>query len=123
MPLKPPRSEERREEQARMGARFRNVREELGWSQAEAAEAMGFTSSSTVSAIERGINGIDALDLWHYARASGYPIQYFVDSTFSSKAPAWPRTKLEWQYLAGGDERRAEAHFAIERMFPSLSNQ
>jgi len=94
---------------------MRKVREELGWNQSRAAEAIGFISPSAISAIERGHNGIDALDLYTYARATGYPIAYFVDPNFAERAPDWPKTRMEWVNMAGGDARRAEAHWSLEQ--------
>lgn len=120
MPTKPPRDEGRLRLQRMLGERVRRVREEKGWTQREAANAMGYTSPSTISSIERGVNGVDSLDLWEYSLATGYPIQFFVDPNYRDKAPAWPRTRLEWVYLAGGDERRGDAHWSIERV---LSNK
>lgn len=123
MPSKPPRDDERMADQERVGARFRLVREELGWSQTEAARIMGKTSPSTFSAIERGVNGLDLLDAWYFARQSGYPLQFFVDPDFSRRAPAWPKTRLDWLNLAGGDERRADVHWTVDRTLPALSNK
>lgn len=114
MPKKPPRGYERLQQQRALGARIRAVLDELGWTQRQGAEAIGFSASSTLSNIIRGDNGIDALDLWEFARKTGYPYQYFVDPGYRLDS-RWPRTKLDWKLMAGGDEKRADAHWALDQ--------
>ena len=122
MPMRPPRDAARLQQQMMLGARMRKVREELAWSQGKAAEAIGFASPSAISAIERGLNGIDAIDLYNYARATGYPVAYFLDPNFAERAPAWPKTRMEWINLAGGDIARGDAHWAIEQVLSAATS-
>lgn len=121
MPKREPRSDDRKAEQRRMGARLRAAREEGGLTQSDLADAIGYLGPSAVSAIERGMYSMDALDLFAASKRLGYPIAYFVDPEFSERAPNWPRTKLEWKLLAGGDEKLAEAHFALDRVLAPVS--
>lgn len=101
---------------------MRQVREELGWNQTKAAEAIGFASPSAVSAIERGQNGIDSIDLYNYAHATGYPVAYFLDPLFAERAPAWPKTRMEWINLAGGDTAKGDAHWSIEQVLTAATS-
>ncbi len=114
MPKKPPRGEERLQQQRQLGARIQVVLDDIGWTQRKGAEAIGFSAVSTISNIIHGLNGIDSLDLWEFARKTGYPYQFFVDPHYTVGSK-WPRTKLDWRLLADGDERRAAAHWSLEQ--------
>lgn len=125
MPRKPPRDEARLAQQTSMGRRIQFVLDELGWTRLQGARTIGFSSASTLSNICNGYNGIDAIDLWNFARATGWPYQFFVDPNYEI-ASKWPRTKLEWELLVGpGERERADAHWKIEQLLvpPKESNQ
>lgn len=115
MPRKPPREEARLQAQRRLGARIRQVRQEVGWNQREAAKVFGFASNGAVSNLEHGANGIDAIDLYKFARAANYPMEFFLDANYDPAKVNWPRNLMEWTLLAGGDRRKAEAHLALEK--------
>jgi transcriptional regulator with XRE-family HTH domain len=115
MPRKPPRDERRIEEQRRIGERVRRVRAQLGWGQREAARVFGFRSASAVSNLENGLNGVDSIDLWGFAEATGYPMEYFVNPDFEERRPTWPRTLMEWRIMAGQDTSKADTHFQLEQ--------
>jgi len=116
MPKKPPRDDARIAQQKALGARVQYVLDELGWSRQRGADAIGFSAASTLSNIANGYNGIDAIDLWNFARKTGYPYQWFVDANYAP-AERWPRTKLDWELLAGPERKRhADAHWKVEEV-------
>lgn len=50
----------------RLGAELRRIREALGWTQEEAAHRLGYQSLSTVSKIEKGVQGLKIQQLPHF---------------------------------------------------------
>ncbi|MCX4971113.1 helix-turn-helix transcriptional regulator [Streptomyces sp. NBC_00654] len=50
----------------RLGAELRRIREALGWTQEEAAKRLGYRSFSTVSKIEKGVQGLKIQQLPHF---------------------------------------------------------
>ncbi|MFG3078282.1 helix-turn-helix domain-containing protein [Streptomyces sp. RM1] len=50
----------------RLGAELRHIRESLGWTQEEAAKRLGYQSFSTVSKIEKGVQGLKIQQLPHF---------------------------------------------------------
>ncbi|WP_394426301.1 helix-turn-helix domain-containing protein [Streptomyces sp. SGAir0957] len=50
----------------RLGAELRRIREALGWTQEEAARRLGYQSLSTVSKIEKGVQGLKIQQLPHF---------------------------------------------------------
>ncbi len=50
----------------RLGAELRRIREALGWTQEEAASRLGYRSFSTVSKIEKGVQGLKIQQLPHF---------------------------------------------------------
>ncbi|MFJ4513851.1 helix-turn-helix domain-containing protein [Streptomyces sp. NPDC088816] len=50
----------------RLGAELRRIRESLGWTQEEAARRLGYQSLSTVSKIEKGVQGLKIQQLPHF---------------------------------------------------------
>jgi transcriptional regulator with XRE-family HTH domain len=50
----------------RLGAEIRRAREALGWTQEEAAEKLGYKALSTVSKIEKGVQGVKFQQLPHF---------------------------------------------------------
>lgn len=50
----------------RLGAELRHIREALGWTQEEAAKRLGYRSFSTVSKIEKGVQGLKIQQLPHF---------------------------------------------------------
>ncbi|MGH3511433.1 MAG: helix-turn-helix domain-containing protein [Pseudonocardiaceae bacterium] len=55
----------------RLGAEIRRARETLGWSQEEAAERLGYKSMSTISKIEKGVQGLKIQQLAHFFEVLG----------------------------------------------------
>ena len=62
-----------------IGNRIRAARENAGLSQAELGREFGW-SQSNISDIERGITGIEAIDLFRMAAVLGRPLSYFLGS-------------------------------------------
>jgi transcriptional regulator with XRE-family HTH domain len=61
-----------------VGARVRERRVVIGWSQEKLAETLGLTFQQ-VQKYEKGINRIGASRLYEIARTLGVPISYFFD--------------------------------------------
>jgi transcriptional regulator with XRE-family HTH domain len=55
----------------RLGAELRRIREALGWTQEEAANRLGYQSLSTVSKIEKGVQGLRIQQLPHFFEVFG----------------------------------------------------
>ncbi|MGW2541300.1 helix-turn-helix domain-containing protein [Kitasatospora sp. NPDC001574] len=55
----------------RLGVEIRRVREALGWTQEEAAEQLGYKALSTVSKIEKGVQGVKIQQLPHFFEVLG----------------------------------------------------
>ncbi|WP_435125636.1 helix-turn-helix domain-containing protein [Actinacidiphila sp. bgisy144] len=55
----------------RLGAELRHIREALGWTQEEAATRLGYRSLSTVSKIEKGVQGLKVQQLPHFFEVYG----------------------------------------------------
>lgn len=115
MPVRPPQTLARIAAKRRLGARIRQAREESHLNQIDLAKAVGFWSPNTISSIEKGKQGVDALYLWDICRATGKPLAFFLDPNWDEKRPDYPRTLLEWVRLTGGDEDLAQVHHSIDR--------
>src|SRR5688500_1075281 len=59
--------------------KLRHVRERLGMSQSEIADAVGVKDRSSISGYERGEREPPLPPLLRYARVSGLSLEYFVD--------------------------------------------
>ncbi|WP_165984068.1 helix-turn-helix transcriptional regulator [Streptomyces sp. YIM 98790] len=55
----------------RLGAELRRIREDLGWTQEEAARRLGYRSLSTVSKIENGVQALKFQQLSHFFEVFG----------------------------------------------------
>lgn len=119
MPMKQPKSPARLDAQRVLGARLRGAREEAGLTQGEIAKRLGF-AHSWFSQIERGDNGIDAIDLYRVAKLTGHSVDYFVNSDYSPRAITNPGTRTDWEAIFPGDEARARLHFEIGRAFDTV---
>ena len=117
MPPKPPKTKALEDAQVRLGARVKSVRNQIGLTQTELGLALGKgypATTSWISEIESGRNGVDALTLQRIADVLSYPIAYFTDEKYDVRRPQWPKSLSEWTMLAGGDEPRARAHFELD---------
>ena len=61
-----------------MGERIKVAREELGLSQIQLAEALGFLSSTAVSLIESGERGVTSVLLQSLSKALHRSVNYFL---------------------------------------------
>lgn len=59
--------------------KLKYVRERLGLSQSEIAEALGVENRASISGYERGEREPPLPTLLKYARLSGLPVDYFID--------------------------------------------
>lgn len=109
-----PRSEEHVAYIAWLGRRVKTAREKAGYSQYELAERVG-KSQNWVHDVERGAVSPAAFDLQRIAKATDYPVAWFIDPDFSLTFRR-PATRYEWEQLFG-DEDRARAHYEVDRAF------
>lgn len=62
-----------------IGDRIRKRREELGWSQQELADRMGYKSKSTINKIEQGVNGVSQKGVVDFAKTMNTTIDYLME--------------------------------------------
>ena len=113
MPTIKPRTGERLRRQQRMGRRIQAAREQKGVSLREAGEFFD-RSHQWLHAVEKGDNGLDAIDAFDLADYLEVPFAYLVDDRYDQRRPLWPKSLPEWIALAGGDRELAERHWQLE---------
>lgn len=62
-----------------IGEKIKQRRLELGWSQQELADRMGYTSKSTITRIEKGINDVAQKNIEKFAKVLNVSIAYLMD--------------------------------------------
>lgn len=62
-----------------IGEKIKNRRLELGWSQQDLADKMGYTSKSTITRIEKGYNDVSQKHVAQFAEVLGTSIAYLMD--------------------------------------------
>lgn len=78
-----------------IGKRVRKRREELGLTQKELADRMGYKSKSTINKIELDINDVNQTTLSRLAEALDIDVLYFFDDTESFDTIAKYILKIE----------------------------
>ena len=95
-----------------IGEKIRARRIELGWSQQELADKMGYTSKSTITRIEKGHNDVAQRNIAKFAEVLGVSIAYLMD---------WNEDP---DYIAAvNDPSREELQLLIENATPSETAQ
>jgi len=64
-----------------IGKNIRHRREELGWTQQELADRMGYKSVSTITKIETGVNDITRSKVVDFARVLGTSVTYILGTS------------------------------------------
>ena len=64
-----------------IGEKIKARRIELGWSQQQLADKMDYTSKSTITRIEKGINDVAQKNIKKFADVLGVSIAYLMDWT------------------------------------------
>lgn len=62
-----------------IGNMIRKRREELGWTQQELADKMGYTSKSTITRIEKGYNDVSQSNIMKFAEVLDVPVSYLME--------------------------------------------
>lgn len=62
-----------------IGEKIKQRRLELGWSQQELADRMGYTSKSTITRIEKGINDVAQKNIEKFAKVLNVSVAYLMD--------------------------------------------
>lgn len=62
-----------------IGEKIKKRRLELGWSQQTLADKMGYTSKSTITRIEKGINDVSQRNIAKFSEVLGVSIAYLMD--------------------------------------------
>lgn len=62
-----------------IGEKIKQRRLELGWSQQELADRMGYTSKSTITRIEKGINDVAQKNIEKFAEVLNVSVAYLMD--------------------------------------------
>lgn len=62
-----------------IGEKIRHRRIELGWSQQQLADKMGYTSKSTIARIEKGSNDVAQRNIAKFADVLNVSIAYLMD--------------------------------------------
>lgn len=62
-----------------IGEKIRKRRIELGWTQQELADKMGYTSKSTINKIEKGRSDVAQKNIAKFAEVLGVSIAYLMD--------------------------------------------
>ena len=62
-----------------IGEKIRNRRMELGWSQRDLADKMGYTNNSTIAKIEQGKTDVTQSRVIQFSKVLGVSIAYLMD--------------------------------------------
>lgn len=62
-----------------IGEKIKNRRNELGWSQRDLAEKMGYTNNSTIAKIEQGKTDVTQSRVIQFSKVLGVSIAYLLD--------------------------------------------
>jgi len=114
--IDPERSERYKEVSAWVGSRIREARELRGMLGKDLCAQME-RSTSWLSFVEQGVNGVNIMDLMLLSEILDYPIEFFLsDSDFTSSFRA-PRNDIEWRLVYPGQPERAAAHASIDKVY------
>ena len=71
-----------------IGEKIRNRRMELGWSQRDLADKMGYTNNSTIAKIELGTVDVTQSRVIQFSKVLNVPISYLIDWDEEAKKPS-----------------------------------
>ena len=77
-----------------IGEKIRNRRMELGWSQRDLADKMGYTNNSTIAKIEQGKVDVTQSRVIQFSKVLGIPVAYLIDWDDESKKPSLDKLTL-----------------------------
>ncbi len=106
----------------RLGARLKQARENVGLTQDQAAEILGYSNRSTLSQIETGVNGVPLPKLHQMAELYGVPINDFLDIATPEPGPV--NTIITHQTIGENDGQRLARYIAyFATMEPGLQEK
>lgn len=77
-----------------IGEKIRNRRMELGWSQRDLADKMGYTNNSTIAKIEQGKVDVTQSRVIQFSKVLGVSIAYLMDWDTGAKKPSLDKLTL-----------------------------
>ena len=84
-----------------IGEMIKKRREELGWTQQELADKMGYTSKSTITRIEKGYNDVSQTNITKFAEVLSVSISYLMEwekhCQNENNLPSLPPLTIEFQ--------------------------
>ena len=107
-----------------IGDRIKKRREQLGMTQEELAQKMGYASRSTVNKVEKGVNDITQTTIVNYAKALGTTPAYLMgwedteiihDTDYIFEAPGDRDFVIE--YMRSSEDVKARIRDYAEYMF------
>ena len=110
-----------------IGEKIRNRRMELGWSQRDLAEKMGYTNNSTIAKIEQGKVDVTQSRVIQFSKVLGVSIAYLMDwddETKKSSQGKLTLTEKEFLWLdlfRGFSESKQDE--VIERLVSELQHR
>ncbi|GIW17469.1 MAG: hypothetical protein KatS3mg064_0626 [Tepidiforma sp.] len=98
-----------------IAARIRQARRAAGLTQLDLIRAAQLPySQNWLSEVERAEFAVDPVDLFLIARATGFPLEWFIDPEYDQRSLSAPTTRLEWERLYD-DRDLAAVHWHIDQ--------
>ena len=108
-----------------IGSRIADRRKQLGWTQQELADRMGYTNKTTITKIESGTNDITQSKIVKFAEVLEVPVSYLME--WDTESPAYQlaleMAKNKPALEEGGGLTEEEQHFLSEFRKLSLGAQ
>lgn len=110
-----------------IGEKIRNRRMELGWSQRDLADKMGYTNNSTIAKIEQGKVDVTQSRVIQFSKVLGVSIAYLMDWDNGTKKPSPDKLTLSERELLMLDLFRqvpeSKQDQVLERVRAALKNR
>jgi len=99
-----------------VGSRIREAREARELKGQELCQIIG-RSTSWLSFVERGTNGVNIMDLMLISEALDLPVEYFLSDNEYVSSFRTPQNADDWRMMFPGEPERAAAHESIDRIY------
>ena len=110
------RSRKYRQISQHIGMRIKEARELKGMKGQELCDALE-RSTSWLSFVEKGINGVNIMDLLLVSEILEQPLEFFLSDRDLVRTNHAPESASDWRSLFPGQPERAAVHHAIDRVF------